>query len=180
MFLLRTQASINNRTVTGRVSNLWNSALLSVVTDHLFCASALRLWETQKRLRPGCCSRGARTIFLKHKFIHQLRLLEQDTANRVTNSCGGCKSETCSQRGQVPVRARFLARGELPRVVSSRGSSSSKGTSPIVDSTLRSSFKPNYLPVAPANTITLGVRASTYELWKGVCHRHSVLNNLLS
>jgi len=33
------------------------------------------------------------------------------------------------------------------------------------------SFKPNYLPKAPSpNTITLGVRVSTYKLWGDTIH----------
>lgn len=37
------------------------------------------------------------------------------------------------------------------------------------------SYKPNFLPKAPPlNTITLGVRVSTYEFWKGWCTIQSI------
>lgn len=89
---------------------------------HLLCASALSLWGTQKMLRPGFCSHGARTSFLNiDLFITSV--LAQDARIKyhrlggLNSSSGGWKSEVMQSEGPawlVLVRALFLACRQLP------------------------------------------------------------------
>lgn len=107
-----------------------------------------------------------------HNRIPQIRWLTWQTF--IPHCSRGRKSQVRHQHGQVLGKGLLLAYRYLPsycvltrqRIESSGLSSPYKGTTPIIPFTRAPPSGPNYLPKAPPNIFTLGVRISKCEFWR--------------